>query len=439
MVFLFLIQSVSTGLNAQDKPGTSQGDLTFYLDHSCFAGNEEKTFVEFYLMFFADQLTSTSDSIKRLSEIKIKVVIKGERGNVIEDNDWITEVNYDPNQALDKVFYDKWDVELIPGDYEIIVEARDLNSDSNGKLRKKVTVPAISNKNWCVSQLQFITAAENDTNENQFKKGNFKIIPNPSRRYGIFIPKLYYYYEIYGIDSIDSSFIVNYEIIDINNNVRKKLENIEINKHGISVSIIHGIDVSNLNSGIYTLVGRISNSENRKTLSFTRQFEIIQADFFENKPAINEEQASVFRTILSYLGTANQVNFYQSLNISGKAEYIIQYWKNLDPDPSTITNEYLLEIQKRFNHAKNKFGGNGVNGWETDRGRICIKYGIPHQINQFNNEANTAPYEIWIYNENRTYEFIFGDIRSNGRYVLLHSNKEGEIYNEYWRDQIQRM
>ena len=125
--------------------------------------------------------------------------------------------------------------------------------------------------------------------------------------------------------------------------------------------------------------------------------------------------------------------------MTGRAEFIVQYWKEMDPDSTTIENEYLIEIQKRFNYANNYFGWAGINGWDTDRGRICIKYGIPNEINQYNTEADTTPYEIWTYNENKTYEFVFGDLNSNGRYVLLHSNKEGEIYNDNWQELIKKL
>lgn len=432
---------VSALLNAQDIPSSSSGKLTFYLDQSCFTGIDEKTRVEFYLMFYSDQLTKISDSLMHQSQIDITTEIKEAKGNIINKSNWTTEVNFNisPENSSGKVIYDKWSEELLPGTYEVTVEAKDLLGDSEGIIKRSVVIPRIEKGNWSISQLEFISSIEAKSDQDHFVKGNYRVIPNPSRRYGILIPELYFYYEVYGIDTSRGDLKADYVITDKNNISQKELSDIKIQKPGTSASVIHGIDVSNLSTGIYDLNVLITDSENSKTLSLKRQFEIIQADFFLNTETITEEQSEIFKTTLTYLGTPQQLNFYNSLDLSAKSRYILQYWKNLDPDPTTIENEYLSEIIKRFNHAKKFFGWAGINGWDTDRGRICIKYGIPHQVNQFNNEANSAPYEIWTYNEDRTYQFIFGDLRSDGRYTLIHSNKEGEIYDSNWREQIQKM
>lgn len=432
---------VSALLNAQDVPSSSSGKLTFYLDHTCFAGTYEKTRVEFYLMFYSDQLTKISDSVLHQSQILISAEVKDVKGNIVNKSNWTTEVNFNDSRenSSGKVIYDKWSEELLPGTYEVSVEAKDFLGDSEGKIKRSIVIPKIERENWSISQLEFISSIEAKKDQDHFVKGNYQVNPNPSRRYGILIPKLYFYYEVYGIDTTKGELIADYVITDKNNISQKELSKIKIQKPGTSASVLHGIDVSNLSSGIYNINIMITDSENYKSLSLKRQFEIIQADFFVNTETITEEQSEIFRTTLTYLGTPQQLSFYNSLDISAKTRYIIQYWKNLDPDPITIENEYLSEIIKRFNHAKKYFGWAGINGWDTDRGRICIKYGIPHQVNQFNNEANTAPYEIWTYNEDRTYQFIFGDLRSDGRYTLIHSNKEGEIYDSNWREQIQKM
>lgn len=440
-LIMVLILQISALLNAQDIPSSSSGKLTFYLDHSCFAGADEKTQVEFYLMFYSDELTKISDSVMQQSQIDITAEIRDMKGDIINRSNWTTEVNFNnsPENSLGKVIYDKWNEELLPGTYEVTVEAKDLLGDSEGIIKRYVVISRIEKGIWSISQLEFISSIESKSDQDHFVKRNYRVIPNPTRRYGILIPKLYFYYEVYGIDTSKGELTVDYVITDKDNISQKELSDINIQKPGTSASVVHGIDVSNLSTGIYDLNVLITDSEYSKTLSLKRQFEIIQSDFFLNTETITEEQSEIFRTTLTYLGTPQQLSFYNTLDLSAKTRYIIQYWKNLDTDPNTIENEYLSEIIKRFNHTKKFFGWAGINGWDTDRGRICIKYGIPHQVNQFNNEANSAPYEIWTYNEDRTYQFIFGDLRSDGRYTLIHSNKEGEIYDSNWRQQIQKM
>lgn len=426
---------------SQDIPASSVGYLTFYMDHASFSGNDEKTHVEFYLMFYEDQITKEVNANSKRGEIKIKSVIKKDDGNTYSEQNWITEIDFtdDNSTSFGKVIYDLWTEQIIPGNYTIQIIAEDNLGNSKGEINKILHVDHFDALRWSASEMEFVSSIDTAQELSHFSKGNLKIIPNPSRRYGILIPKLYLYYEVYGINTESSELIVDYNILNQQNLINKELKNISVNIPGSTATIIHGIDVSDLKSGIYELKAIIRDPSQSEDILLSRRFEIIQEDFFFTKTSITEEQAEIFSTILSYIGTPQQLKLYRSLNLTGKAEFIVQYWRNLDPDPSTPENEYLIEIQKRFNHAKNNFGWYSVNGWETDRGRICIKYGIPHQINQFNTEANTAPYEIWVFNENRTYEFVFGDPRANGRYILLHSNRQGEIYNSNWRETIQRM
>ena len=432
---------VSELLNAQDIPSSSSGKLTFYLDHSCFTGADEKTRVEFYLMFYSDQITKISDSVMHQSQIDITAEIKDMKGDIVNRRNWITEVNFNDSleNSFGKVIYDKWSEELLPGTYEVSVKAKDFLGDSEGKIKRSTVIPRMETENWSISQLEFITSIEAKKDEDHFVKGNYRVIPNPSRRYGILIPKLYFYYEIYGIDTSKGELTVDYVITDKNNISQKELSDIKIQKPGTSASVIHGIDVSNLSTGIYDLNVLITDGENLKTLSVKRQFEIIQADFLENRLILTEEQADIFESILSYLGTVQQLNFYQSLNISGKAEYIIQYWKNLDPDPSTNENEYLDKIQNRFLFAKKNFTWGKIAGWKSERGRVVIKYGVPEEIEQHYSELDTNPYEVWIYRHEKKFIFVFGDLQDNGKFILLHSDKEGEVSNLRWMEYLKKL
>lgn len=78
-------------------------------------------------------------------------------------------------------------------------------------------------------------------------------------------------------------------------------------------------------------------------------------------------------------------------------------------------------------------------GFETDRGRIFIKYGRPSDIVTVEDEVSAPPYEIWVYNElmqnNQTnVKFLFynPDLMHNG-HILLHSTARGEINNVQWQ------
>ena len=49
---------------------------------------------------------------------------------------------------------------------------------------------------------------------------------------------------------------------------------------------------------------------------------------------------------------------------------------------------------------------------------------------------SVKPYEIWTYDDQGTYEFIFRDRRGVGVYELVHSTYPGELYNPNWQNEI---
>ena len=77
-------------------------------------------------------------------------------------------------------------------------------------------------------------------------------------------------------------------------------------------------------------------------------------------------------------------------------------------------------------------------GYETDRGRVYLKYGPPNIISESYNEPSSYPYEIWHYyelgNNQRNKKFVFysTDMLTNS-FKLLHSDAIGEIQNYKWQ------
>ncbi len=60
-------------------------------------------------------------------------------------------------------------------------------------------------------------------------------------------------------------------------------------------------------------------------------------------------------------------------------EFIRQFWRLRDPDPSTEINEFEQQHYRRIREANQKFH-EGTPGWKTDRGRIYIMHGPPDDV-----------------------------------------------------------
>jgi GWxTD domain-containing protein len=91
--------------------------------------------------------------------------------------------------------------------------------------------------------------------------------------------------------------------------------------------------------------------------------------------------------------------------------FIEQFWRRRDPNPGTVENEFKEEHYRRIAYANEKFKS-GIDGWETDRGRIYIVYGPPTSLETFasgglyerrpsegGGTTTTYAFERWYYQE----------------------------------------
>jgi GWxTD domain-containing protein len=111
------------------------------------------------------------------------------------------------------------------------------------------------------------------------------------------------------------------------------------------------------------------------------------------------------------------------------------FWKTRDPLDLTNYNERLLEHYSRVAYANLRFSVPklGILGWETDRGTVVIRYGIPPKIFRIrpsvvvgmgtNTQAKT---EIWQYPDKT---FAFTDEFRNGKYIYAIPGQ-----SQYWDD-----
>jgi hypothetical protein len=68
-----------------------------------------------------------------------------------------------------------------------------------------------------------------------------------------------------------------------------------------------------------------------------------------------------------------------------------------------------------------------------------IQYGNPDEIDSHASEGGTVAYERWVYLREKRYEFVFADLKGDGRYVLIHSDREDEVHNDDWWRLIARL
>ena len=140
--------------------------------------------------------------------------------------------------------------------------------------------------------------------------------------------------------------------------------------------------------------------------------------------------------------------------------FLTEFWKQRDPTPQTLKNEYKEDYYSRIKTADTFFFERKP-GSETERGRILLLYGRPDDISKdnlpngpliLNDGSIIKSYEIWIYDKpagsNAMIEnifsniypgrmkFVFADMIGFGEFDLIFSTERGEkvdprIFNRY--------
>jgi len=131
---------------------------------------------------------------------------------------------------------------------------------------------------------------------------------------------------------------------------------------------------------------------------------------------MDEDERMVFES-LDYILPKDEVKKYQTLSGIEQERFVNNYWKSKDPLYLTEFSERRLEHYSRIAYANLKFGipDMDIEGWESERGRIYIRYGKPHKERRINPGAVGAKI-IWYYPD---YTFVFTDEYYSGEFKFI--------------------
>lgn len=429
----FLLLVIPLSASDKDIPAVSSGDLLYYFDHTSFMGNDESAYVEFYVMIYADQLTQINQNDKSYSIIKITFSVNDLASNEIVSRTWETEATIKNDTDIrTQILYDKWAEQINNGTYKVSLQISDTKSKNTGVIEKQIEISSFDVDNLGISNIKYFNGIRNN-NEGSISEQ----ILNPSRRYGLLNPNIYFYYELYTTElNPQRTLYPTYIIEKVNDDYSKRIVDNELILSSRSIGLSRAIDVSKLSSGLYNLTVKISSDEAETICNVSRMFEVIQADYFENIPMLTDDELSPLENILKYIGTTRQVRLFNKLDRVSKTIFLIQFFKDVNAGNLYDQQKYVEMLYQYYNYANEKFGWGKVEGWVTDRGRILIQNGFPDEIERHYFEENSKPYEIWFYRSAKQYYYIFGDVYTSGKFILLHSNKESEVYNASWKREL---
>jgi GWxTD domain-containing protein len=438
--------------------GTRGGDIPFEMDAAQFRAGDGWTYLEIYFSMIRNTVTHVQSASGFEARLETAIsIMKGD--SVLAHKKDVLADPVDDLKALDTGLrlYNAYSFYLRPGDYRIRFQTTDLNTEKSGWIERTMTVSVFPDDSLLVSDIQLAVRIAPDTSKTPFCKNGYAVTPNASALYGLEVPILYYYAEVYGLSSLssggDSTYSLAATIQDLNGNEVKNVPVKEKIRRGASVVEVGKIHVAGLMSGAYRLRLTVEDGGVSKSAHAEKSFSVYRrADFFakEENPAqtgasfagefdgMAEEELDAHFRQCEYLASPSEKKAFKKLDMKGKREFLKEFWQKRDENPMTAANESKTEYFSRINQSNQRFGTSSTEGWKSDQGRIFILYGEPDEIERFPGDMSRRYYEIWHYYKlEGGVIFVFVDVQNYGRLQLVHSTLTKEIHDENWEQWIE--
>jgi len=404
------------------------GALDFSFDWSAFRAGADSSRVEFFYAIPYDQLLYTqTDSSGLVAEFSVRLELAGLDNSFRQEGTILKRARIRSFQeafAAQRSFVDGFSVTAPPGKYRFkIAIAETSSAGQNEGAREDTVVLKGFHDGLSLSSLQVGSTALTDT-----ATGAVSVVPNPTHRFpDKGLEALYVYYEGYNLSPDSETYRVRAAIVRTRAGKPDTLvrtKPLSKPKRGTNVAYALGVSVAGVEPGAYTFGLELTDPATKKSVTESRDFAIgsTAPEPIAAGPGLDSltplEQKYVDQ--IQYLATPNQIAQYKALSDIGKRAFLAKFWG--------VRN--LAEFSRRMETADGRFQRPKVRGFNTDRGRIYVKYGEPDAIEQKVVEAETRPREYWHY-YNTGYVFIFIDLSGDANYRLAWTNAKGEPKTGY--------
>ena len=431
--------------------------INFEFDYAQFGFDSTSNYIEFYYSFNQSSLTlSETDSSRYIEGILTITITDSSTGEVLVDRTWSVNNPVKDSVDLDRSLIGVLSFVLIEGSYNCTITGADgVNPEVNKRINEIIKVKPFLNEHIGLSDLQLASRIIQDSQneESIFYKNTFEVTPNPTAVFGQGQPCLFYYTELYNLPQVSEDSGLRLDQLLFNSRGQLVLsKRKDLNRTVKSRVEVGRVMANKLPTDTYTLTLNLVDSITNVGVSSSKRFfvykpSIAYVDTFQQQVspvlstqfgAMSEEELDDLYKKSKYIASNLEQDKYDALSsVDGKREFLYNFWKARDENPSDDFNKSYTDYLKRIEDCNLKFKAMSKEGWQTDRGRIYLTYGEPSEIERFPNQIETRPYEIWSYHnlEGGVY-FIFADLFGFSDYQLVHSTKRGELRDDYWQRRI---
>jgi GWxTD domain-containing protein len=369
-----------------------------------------------------------------------------------------------PSEPSD--FLDMQRFTLPNGEYTLEISLRDMEATENAVAQIEIDLSIqMPEKGAYFSDVALVQAYKKTTEPNEFSRSGYDLLPMVSDDFlNPDMQEVVFYGELYGItEAVEGEmFLLAAHFETANGAVVEGTRKMERRKADAVVPFLYRIPLEPLKSGEYHLVVEARNRNNEvmatgkhyvKRLA-TRPVnmnldvspEKVATSWvgrrFENKFELHEHIKSLRpisddREIFTAENTLKDPN---AVELALLQQYFYAFWEARDYNDSEGA---WIAYREKVLFADQQFSTRNKRGYETDRGRVYLKYGPPVDIVDRANEPNSYPYQIWRYykaDKWNNVRFVFYDRKlTRTDYELLHCEYiPGELMTPQWRVMLQQ-
>ena len=323
-----------------------------------------------------------------------------------------------------------------PGQYTARVIVTDLRTNRSFEVTREMVIPV---ERPFFSDVLLTSHVQKDVRLAEgtylpYLIGTTMFSPNPRGTFFKDAPLVYFYYEINPEGQPDET-VLNMSIRDAQGGVVKDLGERRIEVRAEQNFDLGAFNIGGLAVGEYVLRLECVSCSDR--IAAEQAFAVRSAQGTPSFAMAEEEEAPAPENLKYYAGlapaqvdsiisvmdilfTQEQKSLLGTLTPEGKVRFLNRFWDSADNQPETPENEFKSVFEQRIAYADQFFTSSQRPGYQTDRGRIHLRFGTPTEVVDRPVEATVGPYVIWNYSGiGKT--FAFGDFRKDGDYRLIYS------------------
>lgn len=446
LVFVFL----TLVINAQQ--------LKAFFNQSVFWSPTDGEYAELYLTFVGKTTRYVINSNGKFNS-ELSVLVTYSQKNEIKQ---FIKYSLKSPEVKDTSFFipnyvDVQRILLKSGSYKLDLSIVDVN-DTLNKLTYTGQVEVPKYKAVSFSNIELLESVEKARKSNKFYKNGYSLVPYVSDYYPSEISSFNFYTELYNNDTslkYDNDILLKYYIEPFENSKYKLGRYTKtLRRKATQINVVIGnFNITKLPSGNYYLVLECISRENkvlaskkmffqRNNKAFDKQLGDVDSvkiedtfiDNVTNIDTLNDYIKCLF-PIMQSKQITHAINQLKTKNTVWMQKFFYSFW--VEFSPYNVEGEWL-KYKAQVDMVNKHFSTQIKRGYETDRGRIYLKYGAPNNIVKRDQPVDSYPYEMWHYHtttrQGNVKLVFYNPNMISGDFELLYTNLYEESSDPNWKN-----